>query len=314
MTYCTLLGEALWDLLDRPADGTFHPRAGGSVLNVAVGLARLGHDVEFIGAFGADVLGERLRAFLRTERVGMRCCPTVDAQTVLAVTTFDDAEPSFAFYGHPAAYRLLARSPQADAIAAGAGVVHTGSIALLAPGPLDAAVSAYRQARGVRTFDPNVRLDLVRDVPAYVRLVEDLAALADLVKLSVADAVALYPSPAAAVERLLARGSRAVVLTAGADGARVFTDGYPLAVPSRVAQPLDTTGAGDAVMVGLISRLLVEGWPASAEDWWYTVDHAMALAAVVCGRPGGATAMPTSAELAAAVGPPVPHGGTTRRP
>lgn len=296
--YAAVFGEALWDLLDRPEQRVFAQTPGGSCLNVAVGIARLGHPVEFVGAFGDDVLADRLRDDIRREGISVSACQTVPAQSTLAVTTFDGAEPRFTFYGHPAAHLALTRSAVSDRVAAGARVVHAGSIALLSPTVRDAVRSAYQHTRGWRTLDPNIRADLIDDPESFRRAFEALAAQVNLVKLSLADAAELYPDqPEAAPHRLLALGASAVLLTEGAAGARLCTASYEVRAASRVTNTIDATGAGDAVMVGVIDRILDAGWPADRPEWTDTVGYAMDVAAVVCGRPGGADAMPTRAQL-----------------
>jgi fructokinase len=57
---------------------------------------------------------------------------------------------------------------------------------------------------------------------------------------------------------------------------------------------VDTTGAGDATMAALIHGLLARGAaPTDAAGWIDLTRFAMAVAAVVCEAPGGATAMPS---------------------
>jgi fructokinase len=62
---------------------------------------------------------------------------------------------------------------------------------------------------------------------------------------------------------------------------------------------IDATGAGDSVMGALIRRLLADGFPADLAGWHRYVRFALAVAGLVCERPGGATAMPTNDELVA---------------
>ncbi len=296
--YVAVVGEALWDLLEDTADGCYRPVPGGSCLNVAVGVARLGHRVEFVGAFAGDVLGGRLRAFLAGEGVGDAASPTVAGQSTLAVTTFDGPEPFFSFYGHPAAYAGLVPGPPIAAATAGAAVVHAGSIALLADGVRQVALEAFAGATGWTTLDPNVRPDLVPDLDAYRRQLEELAGATDLVKLSAEDAHALYgPAAPEAPDRLLAAGASAVLVTLGPGGALLRTPGHEVRHGTRAATVVDATGAGDAVMAAVVHGLVRGGWPADAQEWDGLVGFAMDVAGVVCGRPGGATAMPTLAEV-----------------
>lgn len=295
-----VIGEALWDLLESPDDGYYRPLPGGSCLNVAVGVARLGHRVEFLGAFGRDVLGGRLRAYLTAEGISLAASPTVAGQSTLAVTTFDGPEPHFAFYGHPAAYTRLTGSDGITAAATSAAVVHSGSIALLSEDVLQVARDAFDAAAGWTTLDPNIRPELVPDLDAHRRMLEELAATTDLVKLSVEDAAALYGGSAMhAPDRLLAAGASAVLMTLGPDGAILRTPDAEVRSPSLAASVVDATGAGDAVMAAAIHVLVRHGWPADVDAWDELVRFAMDVAALVCARPGGATAMPTLPQLGA---------------
>ncbi|HEX5540463.1 MAG TPA: carbohydrate kinase [Micromonospora sp.] len=306
MGYAVVLGEALVDLLEGRCDGelVYRPMIGGGPLNVAVGVARLGGAVEFVGSLGDDALAGRIRDFLAATGVGQRGVVTVAAPTTLAVTTFTDAEPEFRFYGEPASYGLLDPSALDPDLVGQAAVLYCGSIALLRPPVLAAARRAWSLAGGLRVFDPNVRPRLLPDTATLDGLravVDEFAATADLVKLSVADAEVLYAgfSPEATAARLLDLGAGAVLVTLGADGALVAAGPEPVLVPAPPARAVDATGAGDAVMAALIADLLVEGLPIDLAGWQTRVGFALRVAGLVCESPGGAVAMPTRAEVAA---------------
>jgi fructokinase len=349
MGYAMVMGEALIDLLEAEAGGEqiYRQAIGGAPLNVAVGVARLGGAVEYAGALGADVLGERMAAFLREAGVGVGGVKRVGAPTTLAVTTFEGAEPTFTFYGEPPSYALLGPDDLDRDVVAGASVLYAGSICLLREPFRSAAREAWRvaglasgdnateaggnareaagnnarqagnnagQAGGnateaagnnsgpVRVFDPNVRPTLLPDadaVDALRTLVEEFFATADLVKLSIADAIVLYgeADPAVAAERIRNIGAKAVVVTCGSKGAYIATEAGGKMIPAPRVDAVDATGAGDSVMGALISRLLRDG--AGETDWERHVTYALAVAGLVCERPGGATAMPTAAEVEA---------------
>jgi fructokinase len=156
----------------------------------------------------------------------------------------------------------------------------------------------------LRVFDPNVRPTLLPDkaaVDALRELVEQFFATADLVKLSSADAVVLYGEhdPAVAAARIRALGAGAVVVTCGSKGAHVDAADGAIMIPAPVVAAVDATGAGDSVMAALVSRLLIGGRPAGLADWTGHVRFALSVAGLVCERQGGATAMPTPADLQA---------------
>jgi fructokinase len=306
MGYAVVLGEALVDLLEGEAGGDliYRQAIGGAPLNVAVGASRLGGEVEFVGALGTDPLGDRIAAFLDQVGVGTRAVRRVAVPSALAVATFDGAEPTFQFYGEPPSYALLGPGDLDTKLIAGASVVYTGSICLLREPFLSAARAAWKIPGPLRVFDPNVRPLLLSDQAAVAQLrdvVEEFFATADLVKLSSADAEVLYDgaSPAAAAERIRSIGARNVVVTCGAKGAYVATADGASMLPAPTVAAVDATGAGDSVMGALVRRLLSDGVPVDFAGWQRNVRFALAVAGLVCERPGGAVAMPTQGELTA---------------
>lgn len=307
MGYAVVLGEALVDLLETGRDGEliYRQAIGGAPLNVSVGVTRLGGEVRYLGSLGNDTLGDRIAAFLRQVGVGTAGLTRAPVPTALAVTTFDGAEPTFQFYGEPPSYALLRPEDIDEKEIAEAAVVYTGSISLMREPFLTAARKAWAVPGPLRVFDPNVRPKLLPDAAAVDDLrdlVESFFATADLVKLSSADAELLWDGagPAAAAERILATGAKAVVVTCGSKGAYVATTGAAgVMLPAPAVEAVDATGAGDSVMGALIRRLLADGVPAEPEGWQGYVRFALAVAGLVCERPGGAVAMPTAEELTA---------------
>ncbi|MFI7426913.1 carbohydrate kinase [Micromonospora sp. NPDC049836] len=300
MGYAVVLGEALVDLLDDEFDGQpgYRQAIGGGPLNVAVAVARLGGDVQFVGSLGDDALAERIRAFLTAAGVGLAGAVTVPAPTALAVATFAGPEPDFRFYGEPRSYAQLTADDLDVALVEGADVLYCGSIVLLEPPVLAAARRAWTIAGALRVFDPNVRPRLLAGPDALDGLravVAEFAASAHLVKLSSADARLLYPhEPVEGVAAYLRElGAATVVVTLGADGALVAAADDVVRVPAPKVDAVDATGAGDSVMGALIAELLAAGEPADPAGWRDRVAFALRVAGLVCESPGGATAMPT---------------------
>ncbi|MER7457459.1 carbohydrate kinase [Micromonospora sp. NPDC126480] len=305
MGYAVVLGEALVDLLDTEYDGepVYRQAVGGGPLNVAVGVARLGGGAEFVGSLGDDALATRLRNFLAGAGVGLAGAVTVPAPTALAVATYTGPEPDFRFYGEPRSYALLTADDLDADLIAGADVLYCGSIVLLHPATLAAARRAWSLATGLRVFDPNVRprlLDGPQALDGLRAVVAEFAAGAHLVKLSSADAKLLYPrEPVEGVAAYLRElGAATVVVTLGADGAVVApAGGDPVRVPAPKVSAVDATGAGDSVMAALIADLLADGEPVQPAGWHERVAYALRVAGLVCESPGGATAMPSRAEV-----------------
>jgi fructokinase len=304
MGYAVVLGEALIDLLETVRDGEliYRQAIGGAPLNVAVGATRLGGDVRFAGSLSDDLLGDRTAHFLRATGVGISEVKRVPVPTTLAVTTFEGAEPTFTFYGEPPSYALLTPQDVDLELVARAALVYAGSISLLREPFRAAAEAAWAVPGPIKVFDPNVRPKLLPDaaaVTALRELVEAFFVTADLVKLSSADAEVLYDgaTPAAAAEHIHKVGARSVVVTCGAKGAYVSAADGAVMLPAPAVAAVDATGAGDSVMAALVRRLLAEGLPTDLAGWQRHVTFALAVAGLVCERPGGAVAMPTAAEL-----------------
>lgn len=298
--YAVIMGEALVDLLETHIGGerVFRPTVGGAPLNVAVGIVRLGGEAELLGSVGGDAFGRSIRSYLRECGVGDRGLVDVAAQTTLAVTTFVEAEPSFSFYGSPRSYGLLRPEALNPGSIAAAGLLYTGSIALLCEQALAAARMAWAIAGPVRVFDPNVRPALGGDLAELRRVVEEFAATADLVKLSAADAEALYGAgPRTVAERLSRLGAGAVVVTMGEQGALVRHDGQTAIVAGVEVRAVDATGAGDAVMAAMSTGILDEGCPQDMAGWVRLATDAMYVAGAVCEASGAATAMPTREQI-----------------
>src|SRR5947209_2042525 len=171
-------GEALVDLLpDRRGKlrdcEKFEVHSGGAPANVAVGLARLGQSVSFVGVVGEDEFGRLLERKLAAEGVDARLRFTSEAKTGLWFVALDAAgeRTFFAPTGADGADKLIdesdvARLPPSDWL-------HCGSSSHVKPAAQEALRKAVRLGRRV-SFDPNVRLHLWRDPRELRTLCEDV--------------------------------------------------------------------------------------------------------------------------------------------
>jgi fructokinase len=254
--HALVIGEALVDVVVRQ-DGTTDTHPGGSPANVAIGLGRLGREVELLAYLADDEHGHLVREHLTASRVAL-AAGTLDAPaTSVATAHLDDI--GAATYEFDLTWALSDdAAPAPDPV-----VVHTGSIAaVLEPGAsaVRSIVSSLRELATV-TYDPNARPTLMGD-PAAARLrIEDLVALADVVKVSDEDLEWL--SGSADVDAIargwLALGPAFVVVTRGGSGATAFLPGRELSIVAPKVTVADTVGAGDSFMGGLIDGLWSAG-------------------------------------------------------
>ncbi len=299
----TVVGEALVDVLVRP-DGSRSERPGGGPANVALALARLDHPVTLLTALGDDERGRLVAKHLRSSGVRVEAAPA--PRTSTATATLDGSgSASYAFdvTWDPGALTLP-----------GGGLLHLGSLgAFLDPGA-EAVERLALAARGaaVVSFDPNLRPSLLADRATVVARLERLVALADVVKASDEDLRWACPDlePEDAARGWLGQGPSLVVVTAGGAGAVALTADVRVELRAPEARVVDTVGAGDTFMAGLLSHLADEGLlDPDARDRLAGIDPAtlqralataVRAAAVVVGREGADP--PRRAELGPALG------------
>lgn len=287
-------GEALFDLIEEP-DGRLKPCAGGAVYNLTRALGLQGVGTLYLNPLSGDMLGRQLARGLHEAGVALAAPTPVREPSALALAALDtEGKASYSFYRDGVADRAVTAQGLMAACAAqpGVQVVATGCLALVAQ---DAAIyqpwlAAQRAAGRMVVVDANLRLSAVDDADAYRANVMAALQHAHLIKVSDDDLEALAVPGATALERaqtlLQQTPAQWVALTLGPDGAWLLQrDG--LAVHAREEAPLqvvDTVGAGDCFLAGLITGLLAG--PERGQE---------ALAR----RPGGLTAPVTDTRLRA---------------
>jgi fructokinase len=255
-------GEALVDLVPSEVDGQTRYVAipGGSPLNVAVGLARLGVPTGFLGKLSTDAYGETLCGHLSASGVDTRFVVRSPRPTTVArVKVSPGAEPEYVFEIDGTADRFLVAEDLPETLPAGIDAVHFGSysMALDPTGKTLTGLMEREHRQRAITFDPNVRPALIPRPTSYRAAFARWCSIAHVVKLSEGDFAYLCPdeSPDEAANRWLKTGSRLVVLTRGERGATAYARGFRVDVPGETTTVQDTVGAGDAFMAGLLATL-----------------------------------------------------------
>ena len=245
MASIQVAGEALVDIVN----GLAYP--GGSPLNVAVGLGRLGHEVTLQTGIGGDEHGRAIIEHLHASDVRLAPDSVTEAATSTATVTLDPSGQ--------AAYDFKLDWKLESVVPTDAQVLHTGSIAAFTePGFSQIhEVFANSPAHQLRSYDPNLRPALVDKRRAALTRIEALCALSHVVKLSDEDALWLYPGwdTARVLGHILARGAKLAVMTFGVRGCEARTDQLEVSLPSLQVSVADTVGAGDAFMSGLLHAI-----------------------------------------------------------
>lgn len=246
-----VIGEALIDIVER--DGrVLGEHVGGSPLNVAVGLGRLGRGVDFLTHIADDDRGRRIAEYVESSGVQLVSGSTTAARTPTAMAHLNEA--GAADYEFDIDWRLSGTAEVAPPL-----VAHTGSIAaFLDPGCLATAalLDAYRTAATI-TYDPNVRPALITERGQAIARIDRLVEKADVVKASDEDLRWIDPgrSPEQIATAWQALGPSIVAVTMGERGAFAVSAAGVVRVGAPPVQVVDTVGAGDAFMTGLIDAL-----------------------------------------------------------
>ncbi|EHC8145305.1 aminoimidazole riboside kinase [Escherichia coli] len=297
-----VLGDAVVDLLPE-SDGRLLPCPGGAPANVAVGIGRLGGTSGFIGRVGDDPFGALMQRTLLTEGVDITYLKQDEwhrTSTVL-VDLNDQGERSFTFMVRPSA-DLFLETTDLPCWRHGEWL-HLCSIALSAePSRTSAftAMTAIRHAGGFVSFDPNIREDLWQDEHLLRLCLRQALQLADVVKLSEEEWRLISGKTqndrdicALAKEYEIAM----LLVTKGAEGVVVCYRGQVHHFAGMSVNCVDSTGAGDAFVAGLLTGLSSTGLSTDEREMRRIIDLAQRCGALAVTAKGAMTALPCRQEL-----------------
>jgi len=284
-------GEALTDFI-RTGPDTWLSRPGGADWNVARVVATLGVPTGFAGSFSLDRLGDDLAGLSESAGLDMRFTQRYNKPPLLAMV-YETSPPKYFFVGEDSAD--LAFDPQLlpEGWLNAVEWVHFGCISLVRDplrtkllGLLDRVKAAGKRV----SFDPNFRNIMTA---AYDDTLRYVGLRADVLKVSDEDLIGLFRTedPAEGFARLRAINATApILLTRGAEGAELHLAGKVLTQRPPAIDVVDTVGAGDASIGGLLYSLM------SAPDagWDAHLRFSVAAGAAACLRAG---ATPPTREL-----------------
>ena len=262
-------GDALFDLFvetgDDVAQIALAGRVGGSPLNVALGLARLGHPAGFFTKVSRDIFGTRIRGFMEREAIDQQFLIPTDRNTTLAMVSLAaDGSAAYDFYIEGTADRSVEPSDVPAEFPEALAAIHVASYSTVTEPTASALMKLVRQESGRRfiSYDPNIRTAIEPDIDIWRAKVAELVPFAGLVKASEEDLEQLYPGRAA--EAVLAdwvgAGAEMAVVTRGENGAVALTGGGVAAtVAGQRIVVADTVGAGDTFQAALLAALKERG-------------------------------------------------------
>ncbi len=282
-SYIVGIGEALWDVLP---DGK---KLGGAPANFAYHMSQFGYDAMAVSAVGRDDNGRELRDMLETR--GMKfLLPEVDRPTGTVDVSLDaEGIPQYVITEN-AAWDFIPFTEQMEAAARETACICFGSLAQRSPASRESIKRfiGLMPADSLKIFDINLRQHYYgKEVIASSLDACDILKINDEETQTVARLFGLDPDMESVCRHLKEDYSlRAVILTCGAAGSRVYFDDEVSVLATPEVKVADTVGAGDSFTAGFCAALLA-GCPIARA-------HAVAVetSAYVCTQNGAMPLLP----------------------
>lgn len=291
-----VIGENLVDLIEGEGT-TLIASPGGGPFNVARTVARLGERCVFLSGISRDDYGQMIRDCLVDDGVELA---TPDALELASTRAFVDVTgPSATYRFDLAGTAAFSLDPVSTLDSWGSWepvtrIVYVGTLGIVVE-PMASAIAVLLEKLGdqvLLAFDPNCRPTAIGDVDAFRRRAQRIMERSDIVKVSLEDLEFLYPdeAPSSAAEEISRRGVACVIVTRGPRAVHVrLADGsFDVDVPKT--EVVDTIGAGDALIGGLMAWWVRSGLDrrhlGDASLVTQAVTAAVEVAATTCQRQG----------------------------
>jgi fructokinase len=321
------LGEALIDWvclnpsLNLAEAAEFTRAPGGAPANVAVGLAKLGYPVQFIGGMSADVFGDYLQNVLTAYGVDTRFMPVIPNSNTRHAYVLTDENGNRVFKGfslYANADSLLEPDHIPVSVLQNAQLLYVGSVLQASPvtaNTINSVLEQFAALPGISVYDPNYRAPLWNSEANAFEVITHTATKVDVVKLSDDEITKLtgmsdIEMAAHAFWKQLP-SCRLLVVTCGGDGSFFLNSQGSGFVASFPVNALEMTGAGDGFVAGLMGSLSdwLNAQPAGPSEWKAALSdmkpdvlkhillRANAVGALATLKPGAMSSLPTKQEL-----------------
>ncbi|KAK7374168.1 hypothetical protein VNO80_07594 [Phaseolus coccineus] len=276
----------------------------GATANVAVGISRLGGSTAFIGKVGNDEFGYMLSDILKQNGVdNSGLLFDDDARTALAFYALkSNGEPEFMFYKNPSADILLRPEELDVSLIKKATIFHYGSVSLIKEPCRSAHLAAMNVAKVsgcILSYSPNLALPLWPSKEAARQGIMSIWNYADIIKVSVDELRFLTEGDdpydhKVIMKKLHPYNLKLLVVTEGERGCRYYTKDFKGWVAGFEVDAVDTTGAGDSFVAGLLSIVAAHNHIYKDEKRLReALDFANACGAVTVTRRGAIPSLPT---------------------
>lgn len=277
-------GEALTDLI-RIGRDRWRSACGGAPWNVAVAMSTLGQLSAFAGAISQDPFGAEIWQYSQDANLDMRFIQQLPRPPLLAVVHEVDP-PRYFFIGQDSADLYFRPEGLPMGWTRALRWAHFGSLGLVREplaGRLLALAQALKSEGRLISYDPNFRAPSMDS--RYDDTLEQMCRLADVIKVSDEDLRGLFrvPDHRSGLAQIAAWNPGAwLLLTRGEAGATLYHGEEECSGRPPRVEVVDTVGAGDSSLAGLLDSLMRNPKAPAAEH----LRWALAAGAAACTAPG----------------------------
>jgi len=257
-------GEVLWDMLPSGA------KTGGAPMNVAIHLKRQGMNPVVVSRVGDDDEGKKLRQFLRDSGLVTDFLQTDDSLPTSKVLVHLDSEKNATYeICAPVAWDNIEYTDALQKLAEKTDSIVFGTLAMRNETTRRTLLKFFEHSPAKRFLDVNLR-------PPFDKkeVVEEMLLLSDFVKLNNDElaTIAGWKGKAGKEKELVYWLSEhykcpTVCVTRGSNGAALFIRNEFFEHPGFKVVAVDTVGAGDSFLAGLIAKLSSGSSPEKALEF-----------------------------------------------
>lgn len=303
--FILIYGDAFVDYIaDDITNTTFTTYLGGATINVAAGISRIGAPSALITITGNDETSAFVRDEIKKEGVNLQYAVNEPEKRVSGVYVHltDACERIFKNYVDETPNLQVTKDHLQEEAFKRASIFYICSGTMFHPTALETTrtgVDLAKEKGAIIAMDANIR-PLRWSSEDYCRqTIMSFFDDTDVLKLT--DEELFFLTETETIEEGLAALDSLLIpiilVTVGADGAYAVLNGEVIHVPTEKVEAVDTTGAGDAFMTGVLRYVHVNGLPTTTEEIVACVTFANKLGAIVATKVGALTALPHYDEI-----------------
>lgn len=303
--FVLIYGDAFVDYIaEDQSNSRFTKFLGGATVNVAAGVTRLGAASSFITVTGENETSEFVRNELAEEGVDLSFSQIVPKKEVSGVYVhlLENNERHFERYVDATPDIQVDFSAIKNEIIHETSVFHFCSGTLFHPTALGTTrkiVENMKKSNVLISFDANIRPLRWNSEENCKETISSFFNMVDILKLTEEELFFLTETTSIedGIKSMQQYNIEALLITIGAEGTYAVLHGEVVHVPVEKVIPVDTTGAGDAFVAGILSKIYLEGYPSTKEDWIRYIAFGNRLGGICATKPGALSAMPRLKDL-----------------